>query len=140
MTPPVPQFVQPSAQAPKDGDAHKAHAALAREFLLLAPAARERRSVDLFARAALGGFVWAVLGGVCGKLFWDSVRPPLFFYPLALLDLLCLWDAARSYLAARASLKRELAIEGRLREVRLLLGVDAHPMPAEPARASGVSR
>lgn len=112
-------------------------AALRQEFARLAPAARERRSVDLFARAAASGFVWAVLGGVCGKLLWDSVRPPLFFYPLALLDLLCLWDGARSYLLARAALRRELAIEGRLREVRALLGVDAHPMPPEPPRPAG---
>jgi|GEM_PF-1259789 len=128
-------MTQPPRQLalPKDLAA-PAQRLLADEFSLLAPHARERRSVDLFARAALGGFVWAVLAGVCGKLFWDSLRPPLFLYPLALFDLLCLWDSARSYLEARRSLRRELAIESRLRELRLLLGLDAHPMPAEPAK------
>ena len=98
------------------------------EHSQLAPAARERRSVDSFARAALEGFCWALLAGVCGKLLWDSVRPPLFFYPLALLDLLLLWDAARSFLRARVELKRELMVLRRLREVRVLLGID----PARP--------
>jgi hypothetical protein len=94
------------------------------ELARLADASRERRSVDGFMRAALEGFGWAVLAGVCGKLLWDSVRPPLFFYPLALLDLLLLWDAARSYLRARADLRRELRLEARVRELRLTLGID----------------
>jgi len=94
------------------------------ELARLADAARARRSVDAFMRAALEGFAWAVLAGVCGKLLWDSLRPPLFFYPLALLDLLLLWDAARSYLQARGDLRRELRLEARVRELRLTLGID----------------
>jgi len=93
------------------------------ELELLAAAARERRSVDGFMRAALEGFGWAVLAGVCGKLFWDSVRPPPFFYPLALLDLLLLWDAVRSYRQARTDLRRELKLEARVRELRRELGI-----------------
>lgn len=104
--------------------------ALQTEHEALARAARERRSVDLFARAGFEGFVWAIVGGVCGKLFWDSVRPPLFFWPLALLDLLLLWDAVRHWRSARTALQRELTILGRLREVRVLLGID-------PAQAAG---
>ena len=65
-----------------------------------------------------------MLAGVCGKLFWDSIRPPLFFYPLAVLDLLLLWDGVRSYRAARADLERELRLEARVRELRLALGID----------------
>jgi hypothetical protein len=99
-------------------------APLEEELALLAPAARERRSVDAFMRAALEGFAWAILGGVCGKLFWDSLRPPLFFYPLALLDLLLLWDGVRSYLQARTDLRREVRLEARVLELRLLLGID----------------
>ncbi len=99
-------------------------AALTTEHAQLARAARERTSVDLFARAGLEGFVWAILGGVCGKLLWDSVRPPLFFYPLALLDLLLLWDAIRHYARAQAALTREILILARLREVRVHLGID----------------
>ncbi len=98
--------------------------ALEAEFRTLAAAARERRSVDGFMRAALEGFLWGVLGGVCGKLLWDSAKPPLFFWPLALLDLLLLWDAARSYFAARRDLARELRLEARVRELRALLGID----------------
>jgi hypothetical protein len=98
--------------------------ALESELAVLAPAARERRSVDGFMRAALEGFCWALLAGVCGKLFWDSAKLPLFFYPLALLDLMLLWDAARSYFRARADLRRELKLEARVRELRLLLGID----------------
>jgi len=94
------------------------------ELELLAAAARERRSVDAFMRAALEGFAWAVLAGVCGKLLWDSRRPPLFFWPLALLDLLLLWDAVRSYLRARTDLRRELKLEARVRELRRELGID----------------
>src|ERR1700737_4619770 len=93
------------------------------EHAQLAAAARERRSVDSFTRAALEGFSWALLGGVCGKLLWDSVPPPLLFYPLVFLDLLLLWDAARSYVRGRGELRRELLILGRLRQVRILLGI-----------------
>jgi len=98
--------------------------ALEEELSQLAAASRVRRSVDLFLRAALEGFAWAVLAGVCGKLLWDSARPPLFFYPLALLDLLLFWDALRSYGRARTSLRRELRLEARVRELRAALGID----------------
>lgn len=100
------------------------------ELDTLAPAARERRSVDAFARAALGGFIWAVIAGVCGKLVWDSARVPLFLYPLALVDALLFADAARSYLYARRELARELRLESRIRELRLELGVDSGLGPA----------
>jgi len=115
-------------------------ASLEAEHAQLARAARERRSVDLFARAALEGFCWAILGGVCGKLFWDSVRPPLFFYPLALLDLLLLWDAIRHYRRAQAAMAREITILARLREVRVHLGIDpttlnsANPLMQQESR------
>lgn len=94
------------------------------ELEVLAAAARERRSVDAFMRAALEGFAWAVLAGVCGKLIWDSHKPPLFFWPLALLDLMLLADAVKSYLRARTDLKRELKLEARVRELRRELGID----------------
>jgi hypothetical protein len=97
---------------------------LEEQLAILAPAARERRSVDAFMRAAVEGFAWAILAGVCGKLFWDSARLPFFFYPLALLDLLLLWDAGRSYLRARDDLRRELRLEARVRDLRLQLGID----------------
>ncbi len=93
------------------------------ELEVLAQAARQRRSVDGFMRAALVGFAWAVLAGVCGKLLWDSSKPPLFFWPLALLDLLLLADALRSYLRARRDLARELKLEARVRELRRELGI-----------------
>ncbi|MFN2546661.1 MAG: hypothetical protein ABR567_04455 [Myxococcales bacterium] len=96
---------------------------LQKELEQLAAASRERRSVDAFMRAALEGFVWAVLAGVCGKLVWDSQKLPLLFYPLALLDLLLLWDAARSYRRARTDLRRELRLEARVRELRRELGI-----------------
>jgi hypothetical protein len=99
-------------------------AVLEEELQRLAAGARERRSVDGFARAALEGFLWALLGGVCGKLVWDSAKPPPVFWPLLLLDLLLLWDAARGYLRARADLRRELRLEARVRELRLQLGID----------------
>src|SRR5207237_8217053 len=92
--------------------------ALREEFERLAAAARERRSVDAFLRAALEGFAWIVLAGVCGKLFWDSLRPPLFFWPLALLDALLLWDSVRNYRQARADLQRELRLQARGRALR----------------------
>ena len=98
---------------------------LQEELAVLSAAARERRSVDSFMRAALGGFAWAVLAGVCGKLMWDSARPPLFLYPLALLDLMLLWDAVRSYRRARTDLRRELRLEARVRELRAALGIDS---------------
>jgi hypothetical protein len=107
---------------------------LQEELALLAPAARERRSVDGFMRAALAGFAWAILGGVCGKLFWDSARLPLFFYPLALLDLMLLWDGAKSYLQARTDLRRELLLEERVRQLRLQLGIDEPAALPAPAR------
>jgi hypothetical protein len=107
--------------------------ALEKELALLAPAARERRSVDAFMRAALEGFLWVILAGVCGKLFWDSARPPFFLYPLAVLDVLLLWDGARSYLSARDHLRRELLLEARVRQLRLELGVDEPEAPGEAA-------
>jgi len=99
-------------------------AALQKEFELLAAGTRARRSVDAFMRAAVEGFAWALLAGVCGKLIWDSVKPPLFFWPLAVLDLLLLWDALRSYRQARTDLRRELKLEARVRELRRELGID----------------
>lgn len=96
---------------------------LQKELEKLAAAARERRSVDGFMRAALTGFAWAVLAGVCGKLLWDSAKPPLFFWPLALLDLLLLVDALKSYARARRHLSRELKLEARVRELRQELGI-----------------
>jgi hypothetical protein len=98
--------------------------AMERELSTLAAAARQRKSVDLFLRAAVEGFCWAVLAGVCGKLLWDSRTPPLFFWPLALLDLLLLWDAARSYREGRENLRREVRLEARVRELRAELGID----------------
>jgi hypothetical protein len=98
--------------------------AMQKELEVLAAAARERRSVDAFMRAAIEGFCWAVLAGVCGKLLWDSAKPPLFFWPMALLDLALLWDAARSFLQARTDLRRELKLEARVRELRRELGID----------------
>jgi len=65
-----------------------------------------------------------LLGGVCGKLLWDSRIPPLFFWPLALVDLVLLWDAVRRYREGRRSLRREVQVEARLRELRLVLGID----------------
>jgi hypothetical protein len=97
------------------------------ELRELGEEARVRRSVDSFARAALEGFLWAVLGGICGKLLWDSVRPPLFFWPLAALDVFLLWDACSSFARGRAELRRELAVLKRVRELRVALGID----PAE---------
>ncbi len=94
------------------------------ELKRLQDAARKRRSVDGFARAAAEGFFWAVLTGVCGKLLWDSARLPLYFFPLALADALLLWDAARAYLRARADLRSESEALRRLREVRSQLGID----------------
>jgi hypothetical protein len=98
--------------------------ALEEELAALAPAARERRSVDLFLRAAVEVFLWVVISGVCVKLLHDSARIPLFFWPLALLDALLLLDAIQSYRAGRANLARELRREARLREVRTALGID----------------
>lgn len=111
------------------------------EHARLARAARERRSVDSFARAALEGFGWAILSGVCGKMAWDSARLPLFFYALALLDLLLLWDAVRSYALARVQLRDERAILRQLLEVRALLGVDGPREEPPPAAVrQGVQR
>jgi hypothetical protein len=98
--------------------------AMEQELSTLAVAVRKRGSVDLFLRAAVEGFCWAVLSGVCGKLLWDSLAPPLFFWPLALLDVVLLWDALRSYRDGCASLQRELRREARVRELRALLGID----------------
>src|SRR5689334_1939876 len=98
--------------------------AMERELSTLAAAARQRRSVDLFLRAGLEGFCWAVLAGICGKLLWDSASPPLFFWPLAVLDLLLLWDSIRSYREGRENLRRELRLEARVRELRSELGID----------------
>jgi len=94
------------------------------ELSALAEAARARRSVDLFVRAGVGGLCWALLAAVCGKLLWDSLIPPLFFWPLALLDLLLLWDAVRSYRDGRAHLHREVRLEARVRELRKAMGID----------------
>ena len=118
---------------PKD----QALAALEEEHGRLQAAARERQSVDLYARAGLEFFLWGVLGGVCGKLLWDSLRPPLFLYPLLALDLLLLWDSVAQYRRARTALEREVTILARLREVRVHLGIDPReqsPLPLSGAR------
>lgn len=94
------------------------------ELSTLAAAARQRRSVDLFLRAAVEIFSWTILTGVCGKLLWDSAVPPFFFWPLSAIDVFLLWDAARSYREARTSLVSELRLEARVRELRSELGID----------------
>ncbi|HZR10142.1 MAG TPA: hypothetical protein VFA79_16275 [Myxococcales bacterium] len=99
-------------------------AALEQELAQLAPAARERRSADLFLRAAIETFCCVVITGVCVKLFHDSKRTPLFLWPLLLLDALLVWDVIRGYREGRASLRRELRREARIRELRSTLGID----------------
>jgi DNA-binding transcriptional LysR family regulator len=95
------------------------------ELSALASAARKRRSADLFLGAALEGFCWALLAGVCAKLLWDSRHvPPLFFWPLALIDVWLLWDAARRFREGRRCLRREVLVEARVRELRAALGID----------------
>jgi hypothetical protein len=108
-------------------DAPMELADLERELDELQRRTRTRTSVDGFARAAFEGFAWVVLAGVCGKLLWDSVQPPYFVYPLALLDLLLLWDSIRAYSRARKDLVREVEALRRLREVRAALGIDSPP-------------
>jgi hypothetical protein len=98
--------------------------AMEQELSALAAAARQRKSVDLFLHATIETFCWALLAGVCGKLLWDSAIPPLFFWPLALIDVLLLGDAARRYRQGRANLRRELTLEARVRELRTVLGID----------------
>ena len=120
----APRAAPPLDETPQ---ARAASSAFEAELSELSGEAQQRRSVDSFARAALEGFGWAVLAGVCGKLLWDSARPPLFFYPLALLDLLLLWDGARSFLYARRELSRELRLESRVSELRDSLGIDLPP-------------
>jgi hypothetical protein len=97
------------------------------ELRRLQEQARTRRSVDRFARAAVEAFLWAVLTGVCGKLFRDSARLPLFFYLLALIDLFLLWDASRQLLRGRAQLREERETLRRLRALRAHLGIDPPP-------------
>ena len=97
---------------------------LQEELTALASAARQRRSVDLFLRAAVEAFSSVVLTGVSIKLFHDSARMPLFLWPLLFLDGLVLCDAVRSFLSARANLERERQVEARLRELRSRLGID----------------
>ena len=102
---------------------------LENELQTLSKEARARRSVDRFARAALGGFGWAILTGVIGKLLWDSTRFPLALPPLVLLDVALFVDALRSYLRAQRDLTGELRREARVRQLRVELGID----PAEAA-------
>ena len=92
--------------------------------------ARQRRSVDRFARAAVEGFLWIVLTGVCAKLLWDSKRVPYAFYALVLLDACLLFDAVRSVRRARLELREESDALRRLRELRARLGID--PPGARP--------
>ena len=100
------------------------------ELNRLQDVARQRRSVDRFARAGAEGFVWIVLTGVCAKLLKDSSRIPYFFFVLALLDLFLLFDAVRSFRRARAELRLESEALRKLRELRARLGID--PPGARP--------
>lgn len=117
------------AHGPRD-EKRPDQSALAAELRELSAEARVRSSVDSFARAALLGFVWAVLAGVCGKLAWDSESLPLFFWPLVLLEALLLWEAVLRYRLGRAELRREVAVLARVRALRVALGID--PPEAEP--------
>jgi uncharacterized membrane protein YfcA len=98
--------------------------ALEEELSTLAARSRQRKSVDLFLRAALEGFSWAVLSGICGKLLWDSARIPIFFWVLVFAALYLLWDAVRSYREGRRNLSHEVRMEARVRELRTQLGID----------------
>ena len=94
------------------------------ELNRLQDVARERRSVDRFARAGAEAFLWIVLTGVCAKLLWDSARIPFFFYALVLVDVLLLVDAVRSLRRARAELRQESEALRKLRDLRARLGID----------------
>jgi hypothetical protein len=100
------------------------------ELNRLQDVARQRRSVDRFARAAAEGFLWIVLTGVCAKLLRDSVRLPFLFYALVLVDVLLLVDAVRSMRRARTELREEGAALRKLRDLRARLGID--PPGARP--------
>jgi len=100
------------------------------ELNRLQDVARERRSVDRFARAGAEAFLWIVLTGVCAKLLWDSARIPFFFYALVLVDVLLLVDAVRSLRRARAELRQESEALRKLRDLRARLGID--PPGARP--------
>jgi hypothetical protein len=100
------------------------------ELNRLQDVARERRSVDRFARAGVAAFCWLLLTGICAKLAWDSARLPFFFYALMLLDALLLFEAVRSFRRARAELRVENDTLRKLRELRARLGID--PPGARP--------
>jgi hypothetical protein len=100
------------------------------ELNRLQDVARQRRSVDRFARAAVEGFLWIVLTGVSIKLLRDSARTPLALYALVLADACLLFDAVRSFRRARAELLVESEALRRLRELRARLGID--PPGARP--------
>ena len=100
------------------------------ELNRLQEVARERRSVDRFARAAVAGFGRLLLTGICAKLAWDSTRLPFVFFALTILDLLLLFDAVRSFRRARAELRVENDALQKLRELRARLGID--PPGARP--------
>jgi len=100
------------------------------ELNRLQTVARERRSVDRFARAGVAAFCWLVLTGICAKLAWDSARLPFFFFALAIVDVLLLVDSVRSFRRARADLRAEEDNLRRLRELRARLGID--PPGARP--------
>ena len=112
----IPAALREAALPPAQGAAD--------ELAGLAAEARVRRSVDSFARAALQGLLWTVLAGVCGKLLWDSERPPLFFWPLVFFEALLLWDAVARYRRGKAELRREVAVLARVRALRVVLGID----------------
>jgi hypothetical protein len=100
------------------------------ELNRLQDVARQRRSVDHFARAAAEGFLWIVLTGVCTKLLRDSLRLPFVFYALVLVDVVLLVDAVRSLRRARAELREEGEALRKLRDLRARLGID--PPGARP--------
>lgn len=92
-----------------------------------------RESTRHFAHAAVGGFVALLLGGTARRLAEDSVQAPGLTLAVGLAGGLLLYSVARA-LVGGAAHRRERVQLARLRELRVVLGVDA---PANvSARAS----
>ncbi len=99
-------------------------AELRSELSEVSKAAAVRTSVDAYARASIEFFLWATLSGVCGKLLYDSARPPYAWYPLVLLDLLLIVDVFACYTRAKRLAAAEAHVQARMETLRRELQLD----------------
>ena len=83
-----------------------------------------RTSVRHFAHCGVSLVVGIILAGASGKLFWDSIRTPIFGWLVAALSIGAVVYSVTNYRRGKQALEEELARFETLKGLRRALGLD----------------